>query len=70
MKHRGVGWTLLQYLADYAEDRGIKAIEAIECRDNREAISLEKEMGFTVEACPGDATLVLVRKALGREPAR
>lgn len=67
MKHRGVGWTLLQYLADYAEARGIKAIESIEARDNREAIALEKEMGFTATSYPGDATLMLVRKTLGRE---
>lgn len=66
MKHKGVGWTLLQYLADYAQARGIKAIESIEARDNRDAIALEKEMGFAATACPGDATLVLVRKVLGR----
>lgn len=68
MKHKGVGWTLLHYLADYAQARGIKAIESIECRDNREAISLEREMGFTAASYPGDATLMLVRKALGQEP--
>lgn len=65
MKNRGIGWTLLHYLADYAEARGIKAIESIECRDNREAISLEREMGFTATAYPGDATLTLLRKTLG-----
>ena len=64
MKHRGIGWTLLQFLADYAQARGIKAIESIECRDNREAIALEQEMGFTATSYPGDATLVLVRKIL------
>lgn len=63
-KHKGVGWSLLDLVADYARARGIKAIESIECRDNREAISLEKEMGFTATTCPGDATLVLVRKVL------
>lgn len=70
MKHRGIGWTLLQYLADYAEARGIKAIESIEARDNREAIGLEQEMGFTVTSYPGDATLVLVRKVLGQKAGR
>lgn len=70
MKHCGIGWTMLQYLADYAEARGIKAIESIEYRDNREAIALEREMGFTATTCPGDATLVLVRKVLGGEPGR
>jgi GNAT superfamily N-acetyltransferase len=64
-KHRGVGWALLQHVSDYAAARGIKVLESIECRDNREAISLEKEMGFTATACPGDATLLQVRKQLG-----
>jgi acetyltransferase len=63
-KHKGVGWTLLDHVAAYAAARGIGAIESIECRDNREAISLEKEMGFTATSCPGDATLVLLRKSL------
>ncbi|MDT9599001.1 GNAT family N-acetyltransferase [Sphingosinicella rhizophila] len=63
-KHRGIGWVLLQYVADQAAQRGIKTLESIECRDNREAIALETEMGFTATTCPGDATLVLVRKDL------
>lgn len=63
-KHEGLGWSLLQLVADYARARGIKAIESIEARDNREAIELEQEMGFTVTSYPGDATLVLVRKLL------
>ena len=64
-KHRGVGWTLLAHLARYAREKGIGLIESIECRDNVEAISLEKEMGFTATSYPGDATLVLLQKRLG-----
>ena len=63
-KNRGVGWTLLEYVSDYATARGIKTLELIECRDNRSAIDLEQEMGFTTTSYPGDATLVLVRKNL------
>ena len=63
-KHRGVGWTLLDHLARYARDKGIKLIESIESRDNVEAIALEKEMGFSATAYPEDATLVLVQKRL------
>ena len=64
-KHKGVGWSLLELIADYARARGIKAIESIEARDNREAIGLEQEMGFTATTYPGDSTLVLLRKQLG-----
>jgi GNAT superfamily N-acetyltransferase len=63
-KHRGIGWTLLRHAADYATARGFKRLESIECGDNREAIELEREMGFTATRYPGDATLVLVAKDL------
>lgn len=61
-KNRGIGWALLDHVARFAADKGIRLIEAIESRDNVEAISLEKEMGFTATAYPGDATLVLLQK--------
>lgn len=64
-KHRGVGWTMLAHLARHAHEKGINLIESIECRDNVEAISLEKEMGFTATPYPGDSTLVLLQKRLG-----
>ena len=63
-KQRGVGWTLLDFVARDAKARGIKILESVECRDNRAAIELEKEMGFTAASYPGDATLTLVRKTL------
>ena len=63
-KNRGLGWTLLDHVARAAAAKGIKFLESIESRDNVEAIALEKEMGFTATAYPGDATLVLVQKKL------
>ncbi len=67
-KGRGVGWTLLDFVSRDAEQRGIKTLESIEYRDNSAAIALEKEMGFTAEPYPGDASLTLVRKRLaGRD---
>ena len=64
-KHRGVGWALLDHLTRIAQQIGIRLIESVECRDNVEAIALEKEMGFTATAYPDDATLVLLQKSLG-----
>jgi len=61
---RGVGWTLLEFVAKDAAARGIKTLESVESRDNHAAIDLEREMGFTACAYPGDATLMLVRKKL------
>jgi len=63
-KKRGVSWTLLEHVARFARAKGIKTLESIESHDNREAIELEREMGFVVTPYPGDSTLSLVRKTL------
>lgn len=64
-KRRGISWTLLEHIAAYAEARGIKTLESIEARENRAAIELEQEMGFTAHPLEDDPTLVLVRRTLG-----
>lgn len=65
-KHLGVGWDLLAYVSKYAEKLGL---EAIESRENRAAIEVERDMGFTVTTDPDDATLVQVRRELGARSA-
>ncbi|TIQ38528.1 MAG: GNAT family N-acetyltransferase [Mesorhizobium sp.] len=64
-KHLGVGWEFLGYIARYAEEHGIETIESIESRENRAAIEVERDMGFTVATYPDDPTLVLVQRKLG-----
>lgn len=64
-KHLGVGWEFLGYIAHYADDHGIETLESIESRENRAAIELEREMGFTVATDPDDPTRVLVQRKLG-----
>lgn len=63
-KHKGVSWDMLAYVVRYAEEIGVKSIVSIESRDHHEAIAMEKEMGFTSESYPGDATLVLLKRVL------
>ena len=63
-KNRGIGWALLDHLAHYAQARGIKRIESVESRENRQALAVEKDMGFTTEPYGDDPTLVLVSKQL------
>lgn len=63
-KHRGIGWTLLNHVADYVRTRGVKTLEAVESRLNEKAIEVERDAGFTVKAYPGDSTLVVVSKQL------
>lgn len=63
-KNRGVSWTLLEHVSRQAKARGIKTLESIESREHHAAIELEREMGFTATACPGDATLIVLRADL------
>ncbi|MCF8710054.1 GNAT family N-acetyltransferase [Rhizorhapis sp. SPR117] len=63
-RNHGIGWTLLSFIADEAESRGLKSIESIESRANVAAIELERDMGFSVAEYPGDPTLTLVGKPL------
>ncbi len=57
-KGQGIGWTLLEFLAGIARDRGVKKLLSIESRENHSAIELEREMGFAARPVEGDATLV------------
>lgn len=65
-KHRGISWTLLEQVARFAAAKGVRTLEAIESRDNHQAIELEREMGFEALPYPGDSSLVLVRATLPR----
>jgi N-acetylglutamate synthase-like GNAT family acetyltransferase len=63
-KGKGVSWTLLAHVADWAEARGLKTIQSIESRDHHAAIDMEHEMGFVTVPYPDDPTLVLVQRTL------
>jgi GNAT superfamily N-acetyltransferase len=63
-KNRGIGWTLLEHAGERAAAIGVKTLQAIESQDNRSAIRVERDMGFTSRPFPGDATLTLLEKRL------
>lgn len=63
-KHKGVSWTLLQYVMQVARAKGIKKLQSIEDRGHKDAIALEREIGFTAKSYPGDATLTLLEADL------
>ncbi len=64
-RNKGIGWTLLDFVARDAEQRGMEVLQSIECHDNRGALDVEKDLGFHVDFYPGDPTLNLVSKRLG-----
>ena len=61
-RNRGVGWALLDFLAQEAQKRGVRRVIAIESRDNHAAIELEREKGFTPEDFEGDPMLVILSR--------
>ena len=63
-KNRGIGWSLLKHAGEQAAAAGVKTLQAIESQNNRSAIGVERDMGFTSRAYPGDATLTLLEKSL------
>lgn len=65
-KDQGIGWALLAHIARYAETIGLRTLEAIESRDNHAALEVERDQGFIAIEYPGDSTLMLVSRTLGR----
>lgn len=64
-RNKGVGWSLLDFIARDAEQRGMEILQSIECRDNRGALAVEKDLGFEISFYPDDPCLDLVSKRLG-----
>lgn len=63
-KARGIGWSLLEHLVSLARERGYQVVESLEDRQNRSAISLEREMGFVAVPVEDDPTLLIIRREL------
>lgn len=59
---RGVGWAMLDLLAEEARRRGLARVISIEDRENHAAIELEREKGFTPHGIEGDPHLVMLEK--------
>ncbi|GAA0336458.1 bifunctional acetate--CoA ligase family protein/GNAT family N-acetyltransferase [Sphingomonas oligophenolica] len=63
-KARGVSWTLVQHVIDYARSEGIKTIDSVESADNRSALALEREAGFTTVASESSGSEITVRREI------
>ena len=61
-KGKGVGWALLQFLAEQAKARGAHRVISIEARANHAAIELERENGFVPGPFDGDPSLVILTR--------
>ena len=63
-KHHGVSWTLLEHVISFARADGYELLWSLEAGDNREAINLEREMGFLARLNRAEPVEVLVSKRL------
>ncbi|AIT78976.1 GNAT family N-acetyltransferase [Novosphingobium pentaromativorans] len=59
---KGIGWAMLDFLADQAAARGCRRAISIEDRANHAAIELEREKGFVPEPFAGDPSLIILSK--------
>ena len=63
-KKLGIGWSLLGHLSAAARAKGMKVIEAVEQRANFAALTIEREMGFSLSSDPNDPSLVVAQLEL------
>ena len=63
-RNQGIGWVLLSFATQQAKARGLKVIQSMESRQNHDAITLEREMGFKSTPCLDDPGSVLLSKML------
>lgn len=63
-KHHGVSWTLMEYVLAYAKAEGFREVDSFESADNREAIKLEREMGFVTRLESAEPLELLASKRL------
>lgn len=61
-KNQGVSWTLLDHAASYAQSMGVRRIFSVQSSCQADALRLEREMGFSIKMCPGDAREMLAEK--------
>ena len=69
LKGKGLGWTLMQQLIDYARATGIREMFGTVLAVNTNMLKMCRELGFTVEVDPGDASLRNVRLTLAASTA-
>jgi acetyltransferase len=59
LQSRGLGWTLLSQIIDYARQDGVKRIEGVVLSENVRMLAMCREFGFTIGRHPEGAGLSL-----------
>lgn len=64
MKGRGLGWTMMQLIIEYARSEGLKTISGDVLHENTAMLDMCRGLGFEVKLDPGEADVCKVRLAL------
>jgi acetyltransferase len=65
-KGRGLGWTLMQLIIEYAKSEGLKQISGEVLQENTAMLKMCRELGFAVKSDTAEPTLCDVTLELGR----
>jgi acetyltransferase len=69
LKGRGLGWTLMHLIIEYAKSEGLKRISGQVLQENSAMLNMCRELGFSVKSDVADHTLCEVTLELG-SPSR
>jgi acetyltransferase len=64
LKGRGLGWTLMRFMIEYARSEGLKRIEGEVLAENMAMLQMCEQLGFRVTAEPDDPGIRIVRLSL------
>src|SRR5437868_398015 len=64
LKGRGLGWTLMQMIIEYAKSEGLKAISGDVLAENTVMLAMCRSLGFEVKSDPTEHDICNVRLAL------
>jgi acetyltransferase len=65
LKGRGLGWTLMQLIIEYAKSEGLKRISGQVLQENSAMLNMCRELGFAAKSDAADHTLCDVTLELG-----
>ena len=65
LKGRGLGWTLMEMIIEYARADGLQSIEGQVLRENVIMLQMCRELGFRVATDLHDGTIMIVSPDLG-----
>jgi len=61
LKGKGLGWTLMQHIIEYARSEGLRSLEGQVLQDNATMLKMCTELGFHIALDPHDAGTYKVR---------